>query len=311
MSGILGRFSRRKLTMAERHRLLVEAGKKLADGIAESEVVAWLGSLAASEEVAAIGQEAINSYHERLLREVSLPTSAQSEFNYYFILGVTPKATTEQIQRAYRRKAREVHPDQHNDEFGRDDWARLMTITSDAHHVLTDPRLRRTYDAYWRQRSRRLAATRAKKGEQRGDWETRYRWNVAEIAELEEKLELLLGWLEESVSSGGQSIDTESIERTVEQYEALVLQVRTESYSLPSQLSGFGDELRNEMQRKDKLIQRLRELEQWLPASASRQGATALHERAAQVLATLHLVREKQERFDIRSAGIVERYSTI
>jgi len=57
-----------------------------------------------------------------------------------------------------------------------------MALISDAQQVLTEPRTRRVYDVIWRERSRKVAIENRRRGELRGDWETRYRWEVAEMA---------------------------------------------------------------------------------------------------------------------------------
>jgi curved DNA-binding protein CbpA len=61
---------------------------------------------------------------------------------YYDLLGVDPAATTEEIQRAYRRLARRHHPDVAPD----GDRATMAEINS-AWAVLGDPARRRLYDA--------------------------------------------------------------------------------------------------------------------------------------------------------------------
>lgn len=60
--------------------------------------------------------------------------------NYYLILGVDPAATLEQIKAAYRRQAKELHPDY----YGRDS-APFLDL-QEAYAVLSDPGRRRLYD---------------------------------------------------------------------------------------------------------------------------------------------------------------------
>lgn len=64
--------------------------------------------------------------------------------NYYEILGVKRTATADEIQRAYRKLAREWHPDV-NTEPGAED--RFKAI-SEANDVLSDPETRKKYDAF-------------------------------------------------------------------------------------------------------------------------------------------------------------------
>ena len=60
--------------------------------------------------------------------------------NYYAILGVLPTATSEDIRGAYRRRAKELHPDH----FGENSSPFLEV--QEAYGVLSDPGHRRNYD---------------------------------------------------------------------------------------------------------------------------------------------------------------------
>src|SRR5437588_4880641 len=69
--------------------------------------------------------------------------------DYYEALGVTRDASAEEIRRAYRRLARQYHPDV-NKEPGAED--RFKEI-SEAYEVLRDPEKRERYDRFggnWR-----------------------------------------------------------------------------------------------------------------------------------------------------------------
>ena len=66
----------------------------------------------------------------------------QTKRSLYEEMGVSMEATTSDIQRAFRRRARIVHPDKSGSNT--QDFVRL----SYARDVLTNPRLRRAYDMY-------------------------------------------------------------------------------------------------------------------------------------------------------------------
>ncbi|NRQ31313.1 DnaJ domain-containing protein [Nonomuraea sp. NN258] len=60
----------------------------------------------------------------------------------YVLLGVTRAATQDDITRAYRRLARQLHPDVNPDPK----VARRFQEIGEAYHVLSDPRRRAEYD---------------------------------------------------------------------------------------------------------------------------------------------------------------------
>jgi|GEM_PF-218738 len=67
--------------------------------------------------------------------------------NYYAILGVLPDATPEDIRGAYRRRAKELHPDHYGEN------SHPFLEVQEAYDVLSDPLHRRSYD-HSRQKSR-------------------------------------------------------------------------------------------------------------------------------------------------------------
>jgi len=62
--------------------------------------------------------------------------------DYYVILGVNPSASPEQIQSAFRERAKAVHPDRNADPQAKELFQRL----NEAYDILTDPQRRAEFD---------------------------------------------------------------------------------------------------------------------------------------------------------------------
>ena len=68
-----------------------------------------------------------------------------AERDYYEVLGVSPQATAEEIKQAYRRLARESHPDRNPGDPGAEERFKELAA---AYEVLSDPQRRANYDRF-------------------------------------------------------------------------------------------------------------------------------------------------------------------
>jgi molecular chaperone DnaJ len=66
------------------------------------------------------------------------------EKDFYAVLGVSKDASAQEIKKAYRKKARDLHPDRHPDDPGAED--RFKEV-GEAYSVLSDDEQRQQYDA--------------------------------------------------------------------------------------------------------------------------------------------------------------------
>jgi DnaJ-class molecular chaperone len=96
---------------------------------------------------------------------------ATTERDYYHILGLSRGASADEIKKAYRRLARQYHPDLHSG-ARKSEMEKKFKEVNEAHEVLSDPDKRKKYDQYgaqWEQaeafeRARQQAGARGQGG---------------------------------------------------------------------------------------------------------------------------------------------------
>src|SRR5215216_4715007 len=97
---------------------------------------------------------------------------ATTERDYYAVLGLSRTATPDEIKKAYRRLARQYHPDLHSGSK-KAEMEKKFKELNEAHEVLSDPDKRKKYDQYGAQWEQAEAYEKARQqaGTQGFNWQ--------------------------------------------------------------------------------------------------------------------------------------------
>jgi DnaJ-class molecular chaperone len=143
-----------------------------------------------------------------------MPTSQR---DYYDVLGVCRSATQEEIKKAYRRLARQYHPDLHTG-ARKAEMERKFKELNEAHEVLGDPETRSKYDRYghrW-QEAEAYEKARQRAGADFGSWPRAERFTADEGFDFGDIFETLFGPRARASSAfrgtatPGQDLETEA-----------------------------------------------------------------------------------------------------
>lgn len=128
--------------------------------------------------------------------------------DYYQVLGVDKKASTEEIKKAYRKFARKYHPDLNpNDSEAERNFKRV----NEANEVLSDPEKRKKYDEYgkdWQHADEFEKAKRSRSQHTRQQTNSGYTYSGAggSAQDFSDFFESMFGGTGPGFSSGGQRV---------------------------------------------------------------------------------------------------------
>jgi DnaJ family protein C protein 7 len=89
-----------------------------------------------------------NKEVHKLIDECKRDEQKAKKKDYYKILGLTNKATPDEIKKAYRKLAPKYHPDKNNETpESRKNAEKMFREVSEAYQVLSDPQKRQMVDS--------------------------------------------------------------------------------------------------------------------------------------------------------------------
>jgi hypothetical protein len=309
----------RRVSAERRSEMEAQARSMLAESRPEGEVLERLRKMGAGRsDAAAILEAAGKDYaasqrefasrlqseaeplDDEALEAVDLPEIAFRPANFYFAVGVTPQATSDDIRHAYRAKLR-FERDRLTPEFTDAQWREIRSYLDEAAWVLLDPDMRRAYDVFWRKRSRETALRLARDGERRGDWTTRSLWDMADVSSVEERLTQFLTTTGDLITSGlAPAQVVGQFAEITHGYDLRASELKQASEALDDAHRDLRSRLKYELMRKDPLISTAEELAGWLEASHGSAGGGQKADVVQEMTSLAAELRKAHHAFDMR-----------
>ncbi|XP_031829885.1 tetratricopeptide repeat protein 2 [Nomia melanderi] len=102
----------------------------------------------AVQDLEKVSKMSNNREHKRLFMEAKLALNKSKRKDYYKILGIDKNASTDDIKKAYRKRAMVHHPDRHSNatEGEKKEQEKKFKEVGEAYGILSDPKKRSRYD---------------------------------------------------------------------------------------------------------------------------------------------------------------------